>query len=282
MCHRLSIAGVATPRSATDTQTDREGEIFIKWFKHISDSLDDPFIFNLIDRFGGDGYLVFFGTLEVMAREFDINSPGICQLSVKFLAKKLQISVKKLKIILKFCSENERIFAEFNGCLLTLTCPKLKDMCDEFTRKVLNKKETDNAKMSGASQDTNPINYPLEVRSKKKEEEEEENNTTPTKEKTFSQTSEKLAKKLFYLIQQNDPKAKKPNFSSWAGTIDKLMRIDGRSEQEISRVMEFCQNDSFWKSNILSADKLRKQFSRLAIKAKQEKEQDNDIFGRFV
>ena len=42
----------------------------MKWFKHISDSLDDPFIFELLDLFGADGYLVFFGVLEIYSREF--------------------------------------------------------------------------------------------------------------------------------------------------------------------------------------------------------------------
>jgi len=42
----------------------------MKWFKHISDSLDDPFIFDLMNKFEADGYLVFFGVLEIYSREF--------------------------------------------------------------------------------------------------------------------------------------------------------------------------------------------------------------------
>ena len=36
----------------------------MKWFKHVSDSLDDPLIYDLMTEFGSDGYLVFFGVLE--------------------------------------------------------------------------------------------------------------------------------------------------------------------------------------------------------------------------
>ena len=106
----------------------------MKWYKHITTSLDDPFIFDLIDRFGGDGYLVFFGTLEIMAREFDVNNPGICTISEGFLKKKLQLSRQKMVKILNFCEKNSRIFTTFHDGNITLKCPKLKDMADEWTK----------------------------------------------------------------------------------------------------------------------------------------------------
>jgi len=109
----------------------------MKWFKHISDSLDDPFIFDLVSNFGGDGYLVFFGCLEVMAREFDHDSPETCTVSERFLTKKLQLSRQKLVKILKFCEKNKRIFSTFADGQITLNCPKLVDMCDEWTKKQL-------------------------------------------------------------------------------------------------------------------------------------------------
>jgi len=109
----------------------------VKWFKHISDSLDDPFIFDLIDKFGGDGYMVFFGTLEVMSREFNVDNPGICTVSERFLTKKLQLSRQKLVKILNFCEKKERIFVKYDKGNLTLNCPKLKNIMDNWTQKVL-------------------------------------------------------------------------------------------------------------------------------------------------
>jgi len=107
----------------------------VKWFKHISDSLDDPFIFDLIDQFGGDGYLVFFGVLEIISREFDVDSPGTCQLSIKFLTKKLQLSPKKISKVLEFCQKHHRILSSSNGDGIELSCPKLADLCDDYTEK---------------------------------------------------------------------------------------------------------------------------------------------------
>ncbi len=109
----------------------------MKWYKHISDSLDDPFIFDLVDRFGGDGYLVFFGTLEIMSREFNVGSPGTCTISRRFLTKKLQLSSQKVMKVLDFCNKKGRIMTSLNGNNITLNCPKLKDMCDDWTNRLL-------------------------------------------------------------------------------------------------------------------------------------------------
>ena len=66
------------------------------------------------------------------------------------------------------------------------------------------------------------------------------------------------------------PKQKVPNsdneLTKWADHIDKMVRLDNRSEQDILDVIEFALQDDFWKLNIRSADKLRKQFDNLYIK----------------
>jgi len=109
----------------------------MKWYKHISTSLDDPFIYDLMSHFKANGYLVFFGTLEIMAREFSIKSPGKVELSLNYLSRKLRLSVKVCLKILNFCSENDRIHYELNGEKIVLFCPKLRDLCDEYTRSLL-------------------------------------------------------------------------------------------------------------------------------------------------
>jgi len=109
----------------------------LKWFKHISTSLDDPFIQDLLDEFGSDGYLVFFGILEMMAREFDIKSPGKVTLSRNYCRRKLRLSWHKCSTILKFCENEGRFFVSENGRRVTINCPKLKDMSDTFTQREL-------------------------------------------------------------------------------------------------------------------------------------------------
>jgi len=80
----------------------------------------------------------------------------------------------------------------------------------------------------------------------------------------------RLSKKLFSLILQNDSKAKTPNFEKWSEDIEKLIRIDHRTPDEIYHVIQWTQQDDFWKSNILSASKLREQFPQLWLKANKQ------------
>lgn len=57
----------------------------------------------------------------------------------------------------------------------------------------------------------------------------------------------------------------------WINECRKLREIDKRSFEQIEQIIIFSQNDSFWKSNILSMPKLREKFDQLWLKAKKEK-----------
>ena len=78
------------------------------------------------------------------------------------------------------------------------------------------------------------------------------------------------ARLLAQLITDNDPKAKLPETepakAAWLQALDRLNRIDGRSWSEIEAVIRWCQKDDFWRANILSPLKLRKQFPTLRAK----------------
>jgi hypothetical protein len=83
----------------------------------------------------------------------------------------------------------------------------------------------------------------------------------------------KLANLLADLIEENNVKAwKRPTGSqieAWADSVEKLHRIDGVDYPSIEMIIRWCQQDSFWKANILSTAKLRKQFPTLFAQAKR-------------
>lgn len=58
-----------------------------------------------------------------------------------------------------------------------------------------------------------------------------------------------------------------PDTQKWANDIRLMHERDARSYDDIKRIIEWCQQDSFWQNNILSASKLRKQFGKLIDKA---------------
>lgn len=74
-----------------------------------------------------------------------------------------------------------------------------------------------------------------------------------------------LAQKLYLNMQANNPGAKKPNYQVWAKHVDLMLSVDNRNPNEIEKVIDWCQQDSFWFKNILSTEKLRKQYDKLYI-----------------
>lgn len=61
-----------------------------------------------------------------------------------------------------------------------------------------------------------------------------------------------------------------PNITqSWRKDARLLLDRDGIPFDEAVRVLDWSQQDSFWRSNILSMPKFRKQFAQLQIKSRQ-------------
>jgi len=76
----------------------------------------------------------------------------------------------------------------------------------------------------------------------------------------------RLTEFLLQKILSRNPKFKNPNIQSWAKQVDYMIRMDKRTPEEIRTVIEWSQNDPFWKSNILSTSKLREKFDQLTEK----------------
>jgi hypothetical protein len=115
----------------------------VRWFKHLSGSLNDSLIFEAVEKFGGDGYLVYFGILEMLADDLDILNPGVCEFSFKKVRKNLQLSRQKTVKILKFFDQKAKknkqktvgFYVDIQKDYITVNCPKFKKYCDEYTRK---------------------------------------------------------------------------------------------------------------------------------------------------
>ena len=92
------------------------------------------------------------------------------------------------------------------------------------------------------------------------------------KENKFDENSTEfqLSLHLYNLVNKNF-NIKKPNLQTWATHIDKIIRIDGRSAEEVKRVIDWSQQDDFWKQNIRSTNKLRKHYAQLCMKMNTDK-----------
>lgn len=118
----------------------------------------------------------------------------------------------------------------------------------------------------------------------------ESSKETNTKERPVSiyDKNNPLSLATIYLYDQimkhiNPPtyQNKKPNLDTWYIDIDRLHRIDGVSIDNIRKVIDYAVVDNFWKSNILSASKLRKHFDRLyiAMQSNTQGQPEKKIYG---
>ncbi|HHR6096813.1 TPA: replication protein, partial [Providencia alcalifaciens] len=65
------------------------------------------------------------------------------------------------------------------------------------------------------------------------------------------------------------PSTKEPNWSSWANDVRLMRQLDGHTHQEICRLFQWANRDSFWCSVVLSPAKLRKKWATLVIQSQQ-------------
>ena len=77
-----------------------------------------------------------------------------------------------------------------------------------------------------------------------------------------------LAKLLEHEISKNNPKfpQSEQQRQRWAKDIDLMIRRDKLNADDIAQVIMWCQQNAFWKSNILSGKKLREKYQQLRMK----------------
>jgi len=111
---------------------------------------------------------------------------------------------------------------------------------------------------------------------------EEENNKRRKEEKkdsvaTFSSddTPMMIADYLLWKIKQSKPNFKQPNMQIWASDIDKAIRIDNRTKDELIGCINWMystKKGEFWVSNILSGKKLREKFDTMESQMMRSRE----------
>jgi len=90
------------------------------------------------------------------------------------------------------------------------------------------------------------------------------------KEKPTSKKNSNEAKTITDLLVSHimswNPKFKSPNLECWYRDADRMLKLDGRQYQDILDVIDWVSKDLFWRANIMSISKLRKQFDILQAK----------------
>lgn len=113
---------------------------------------------------------------------------------------------------------------------------------------------------------------------------EEENNTRRKEEKkesvaTFSSDDAPMlvADYLLFKIKHEKPNFKQPNLQQWAADIDKAIRIDKRTKDELIGCINwiYSKQGEFWAPNIMSGKKLREKFDTMEAQMMRSREYKN-------
>ena len=68
----------------------------------------------------------------------------------------------------------------------------------------------------------------------------------------------------------------------WAIEIDRMKRLDGRTEADIMQALNFAITDTFWQGNIRSTKKFREKFETLIVRSREKHKQGkNNGFNQF-
>lgn len=100
----------------------------------MTDSLDDPFIQDLMDRFSHLGYAVWFGLIEVIAKENKNSITGNLSISPTYLRRKLRTSPTKLREVFDFCQTNGKLLVNFSKEKWEFNFPKIAEIKDNYTK----------------------------------------------------------------------------------------------------------------------------------------------------
>lgn len=113
---------------------------------------------------------------------------------------------------------------------------------------------------------------PLEVLSKKNYKEELFKNKDKEVQEVAIATNpiyESLANYLADCIELNG--SKRPTVSdAWIKDIRLLIERDGRTPEQVQKAIDWSSNNGFWRSNILSPNKLRQKYDQLRLNAESE------------
>lgn len=116
----------------------------MKWFRHDAELLDGPEMQIILDKHGTRGTDAYMRLLEYAAKHFDVdNNPGVYVESTRqFFSKIFPTSCQKTsKKILKTFQNFDIGEFEFRGKEIIFTVKKIIELADEYTLKILKKRE---------------------------------------------------------------------------------------------------------------------------------------------
>src|SRR3990167_1867040 len=100
----------------------------------MTDSLDDPFIQDLMDKFSHMGYVAYFGLIEIIAKENKNSITGNLSVSPAYLRRKLRTSPTKLREVFDYCQTVGKLSVNYFEKNWEFSFPKMAEIKDNYTK----------------------------------------------------------------------------------------------------------------------------------------------------
>jgi hypothetical protein len=275
-----------------EVKVSRPKKATVDYFPHNVSSGRTMFI--LEQSYGNDGYSFWFKLLEILGGTenhfFDFNDPA----SREFLLAKTRVNEFSARDILSLLAKLHAIDPELWEQKIIWCQNFVNGISDAYrkrsmpipTKEGLFRLKLQDSGISSAGNPTGAGNIPPEIRKGEesivKESKGEEIRfpapEIPTPEippetrdqgpdkKQVPENCLRLARYLLTKIRDFLPNFKEPNLNRWGRDFDLMIRQDKRETSDILKTIDFATADAeFWQGVILSADKVRKHFDKLAV-----------------
>lgn len=248
------------------------------YFSHDSNARHDLKIQALRSVYGIKGYGMYWIIIEMMRDSSDYSLPYNQKFAYLALSRELESTVDEVKVFINDCIYEFGLFICNDNEFWSDSLKRRMELYD--SKRAVNR---ENGKKGGRPpkikiEESSDLIVPEKIKKQ-----------STKKQVELSEGTIDLCNLLIEKICLNNINAKIPNdITSWLLEIDKLIRIDCYGIEDIKKVINWSQTDSFWKTNILSAGALRKQFGKLILQSKNKtlkkpiKEEFSDTYERLL
>jgi len=181
---------------------------------------------------------------------------GGCFASNQYLAQRLKVKENTIaKCMVNLRKKNLIEDISFDGRKRVVKSLVHKYVHESQSKAGLEKNPTQTVKK------IQPSHY-IESKDERKEEESAPDVAIPF---PFSSLPKELSQSLLKNIRCMLPSFKEPNLKEWELQIDRMIRIDNRTPEEIKKIIDWLPHDEFWSTVVLSPANLRKNYDKLCI-----------------
>lgn len=239
------------------------------YFSHDSNARADLKIQALRSKYGMKGYGMYWVIIEMMRESKDHTLPLNQNFAYFGFANEFGCKPEEAKEFIHDCIYQFALFVCNEECFWS---DSLNRRMDKYKLKLSIKAENGTKggrprkEQQKQPQEAANDHNSMEVKTTKQKTVKNENATVAQEEE--KQDSEEviyLTDLLIQMIKANNPQAKTPaDIKKWRNDI-RLLIADGYSFNQIDSMIKWCQDNDFWKSNILSAKKLREKANTLVL-----------------